>query len=93
MDMNQVTIEVRDFSEAIEFYKKIGLQLIVSERGEYARFELPSGSSTFSFHVSDQPLESNTMMYFEVDNVDQKYEELIGLGVTFANPPTDQNWK
>ncbi len=93
MDMNQVTVEVRDFSEGIEFYTKIGLRLIVSERGEYARFELPSGSSTFSFHVSDQPLESNTMLYFEVDDVDQRYEELLGAGIIFDSPPTDQSWK
>ncbi len=93
MDMNQVTVEVRDFSEGIEFYTKIGLRLIVSERGEYARFELPSGSSTFSFHVSDQPLESNTILYFEVDDVDQRYEELLGAGIIFDNPPTDQSWK
>jgi catechol 2,3-dioxygenase-like lactoylglutathione lyase family enzyme len=93
MDMNQVTIEVRDFSEGIEFYTKVGLRLIVSERGEYARFELPSGSSTFSFHVSNQPIESNTMLYFEVDDVDHRYEELLGSGIIFDSPPTDQSWK
>jgi len=93
MDMNQVTIEVKDFSEGIEFYTKIGLRLIVSERGEYARFELPSGSSTFSFHVSKQPIESNTMLYFEVDDVDHRYEELLSSGIIFDSPPTDQSWR
>ncbi len=93
MDMNQVTIEVRNFDEAINFYTKLGLRLIVSARNEYARFELPSGSNTFSFHVSDQPLKSNTLLYFEVENVDQRYEELLEAGISFDNPPTNQNWK
>lgn len=93
MDMNQVTIEVKDFSEGIEFYTKIGLRLIVSARGEYARFELPSGSSTLSLHVSKQPIKSNTMLYFEVDDVDHRYEELLSSGIIFDSPPTDQSWR
>jgi uncharacterized glyoxalase superfamily protein PhnB len=41
----------------------------------------------------NQPFGSNTMVYFEVDDVDRKYEELVELGITFDNSPTDQNWK
>ncbi len=93
MDMNQVTVEVRDFNESVDFYTKIGLRLIVSARQEYARFELPSGSATFSFHVSEQPVASNTILYFEVDEVDRRYEELLGLGITFDSPPMDQSWR
>ena len=69
MDLNQVTVEVSDFHESVDFYSEIGLKLIVSERDEYARFELPSGSSTFSLHVADQPYVGNTILYFEVDDV------------------------
>lgn len=93
MDLNQVSIEVRDFSEAVAFYQKLGLNLIVSERGEYARFELPSGSTTFSLCVSDTPKIGNSMIYFEVDDIDQRYAELSTAGITFDHPPVDQSWK
>lgn len=93
MDMNQVAVEARDFNEALAFYSKIGLRLIVSERDEYARFELPSGSSTFSLYVSDQPVVGNTVLYFEVDDVDQKFTELCKLGIKFESPPTDQTYR
>lgn len=93
MDLNQVTIEVSDFHESVQFYTKIGMKLIVSARDEYARFELSSGSSTFSLHVSDDPIVSNTVLYFEVEDVDQRYEELRQAGIVFNSPPTDQNWR
>ena len=70
MDLNQITIEVSDFQRSLDFYLKLGLRLIVSARDEYARFELPSGSPTFSLHISDQPLVGRTVFYFEVDDVD-----------------------
>ena len=93
MDLNQVTVEVSDFHESVDFYSEIGLKLIVSERDEYARFELPSGSSTFSLHVADQPYVGNTILYFEVDDVDRRYAELCELGIEFESPPSDQSWK
>lgn len=93
MDLNQVTVEVRDFDESVEFYMKLGLRLIVSARSEYARFELPSGASTLSFHVSDAPVVGNTVLYFEVDNVDQRFEDLTAKGIAFDAPPTDQTWR
>lgn len=93
MDLNQVTIEVRNFQEGVEFYSKLGLKIIVSERDAYARFELPSGSCTFSLHVSELPVIGNTTLYFEVDDVDQKYSELLEKGVCFDAEPEDQIWK
>ena len=93
MDLNQVTIDVGNFALSVSFYQKIGLRLIVSERGEYARFELPTGSSTLSIHVSDAPRIGNTALYFEVDDVDKRHDELIALGITFETPPTDQSWQ
>ncbi|MGB0507779.1 MAG: VOC family protein [Pikeienuella sp.] len=93
MDLNQVLIEVRDFHESIEFYSKLGMRLIVSERDEYARFELPSGSATFSLYLSAQPNVGNTVLYFEVDDVDQKFAELRDKGITFENEPSDQSYR
>ena len=93
MDLNQVTLEAVDFEKSLDFYKRLGLKLIVLSEGRYARFELPSGSSTLSIHRSNQPLIGNTILYFEVENVEQRYEELVEKGFKFETPPTNENWR
>ncbi len=93
MDLNQVTIEVLDFKASVAFYQKIGLRLIVSARGEYARFELPSGASTLSLHQSNYPSICGPLLYFEVDDVDARFLELTDLGVRFDTKPKDQSWR
>ena len=93
MDLNQVTLTVRDFREGVAFYCRLGLTLIVSAREEYARFELPSGSTTLSLHVSDRPTVGDTTLYLEVDDIDRTYAELIDLGIRFDTAPADQDWK
>lgn len=93
MDLNQVTIAVTDFDESVGFYQRIGLKLIVSARGEYARFEAPTGSSTFSLHLAEEGRPGQTMLYFEVEDVDRRYVELTALGVAFDHPPQDQSWR
>lgn len=93
MDLNQITLEVSDFAESVLFYQKLGLRLIVSARGEYARFELPSGSSTLSLHATANPCVGNTTLYFETEDVDRKYDELTNLGIAFLTAPTDQSWR
>ena len=92
MDLNQVTIGTRDFDRSVEFYARLGLKLIVHAEGRYARFELPSGSSTLSIHTDPDHVPSSAMLYFEVDDVDAKYAELGERGITFDTEPTDQSW-
>ncbi|MTI17011.1 VOC family protein [Rhodobacteraceae bacterium RKSG542] len=93
MDLNQVTLETRNFNESLEFYKKLGLRLIVLSEGRYARFEMPSGSSTLSLHQAEEPAIGNTVLYFEVDDVERKFEELSASGIVFETPPTDEHWR
>lgn len=94
MDLNQITITVRDFEEGVAFYKSLGLRLIVhSFRNLYARFELPSGSTTLSLHEEKQSRPGGVVLYFEVDDVDRCYSELLAAGVEFETPPTDESWR
>ncbi|MEM8631794.1 MAG: VOC family protein [Pseudomonadota bacterium] len=93
MDLNQVLVEVRDFHRSVAFYRKLGLRLIVSERDQYARFELPSGSATFSVYKSDHAAGGNTVIYFEVDDVDHRFIELRKRGVEFESAPEDQPYR
>lgn len=93
MDLNQVTIEVRDFHESVDFYQHLGFKLIVSARDEYARFELPSGSATFSIILADASNPGAAVIYLEVDDVDAKYAELRDRGIAFDSPPSDQPYR
>lgn len=32
------------------------------------------------------------MLYFEVEDVDQRYSDLIDVGIVFDSPPTSEPW-
>ncbi|MEO0912791.1 MAG: VOC family protein, partial [Pseudomonadota bacterium] len=57
------------------------------------RFELPSGSATFSIYQSDRTEVGNTVIYFEVEDVDRRFSELRELGVEFESAPADQPYR
>jgi catechol 2,3-dioxygenase-like lactoylglutathione lyase family enzyme len=92
MNLNQITISVRDVEKSIGFYEQLGLQLIVKSLPTYARFECPMGESTFSLHQSDEQNNSATWIYFEVDHLDAKVNELLALGFKFEELPNDKPW-
>ncbi|MEO1261278.1 MAG: VOC family protein [Bacteroidota bacterium] len=93
MNLNQVTVPTKNLTKAIEFYKKLGLQLIVHTNDYYARFVCPNGDSTFSLHVVDElPKGNGTVVYFEVEKLDEHVEALIMKGILFDTLPTDQRW-
>ena len=67
MNLNQVTIPSLDVEKATEFYKTLGLTLIVEALPRYVRFECPNGDSTFSIHKVDTlPKGDAIVLYFEV---------------------------
>lgn len=94
MDLNQITIDVHDLDEGIAFYRRLGLRLIVhSADSRYARFELPSGSTTLSLHENPVAQPNGTVLYFEVDELDRRFEELLAAGVNFEIGPTHESWR
>ena len=93
MNLNQVTIPVSDIEKSIDFYKKLGLKLIVNAFPTYARFECPEGDSTFSIHqVSNSQKEGGIAVYFEVKNLDSHVQQLIDKGIEFDELPNDKTW-
>jgi catechol 2,3-dioxygenase-like lactoylglutathione lyase family enzyme len=93
MNLNQVTIPSHDLVTAVEFYKQLGLQLIVASIPRYARFQCPSGDSTFSIHHVEHPIQTEGLtVYFECPNLDDRCSELQKQGVNFDMEPTDQLW-
>ena len=92
MNLNQVTVPSRDVERSAEFYRRLGFSQIVSSPPHYARFECPDGGATFSLHQVDSPPPSETIIYFECDNLDAVYDELRRQGVVFEQAPADQPW-
>jgi catechol 2,3-dioxygenase-like lactoylglutathione lyase family enzyme len=91
MRLNQVTFATHDVERAIAFYRTLGLELIV-RAPHYARFVCPDGRSTFSVHLTSDPIGAGTVVYFECDDVDAQVRDLERRGVVFASQPTDQRW-
>ena len=56
MNLNQVKIPSHDLIAAVDFYKRLGLQLIVDSISRYARFQCPNSDATFSIHYIEYPI-------------------------------------
>ena len=87
MKLNQVTVAVTDYAEAVSFYTRLGLTQIVDSPPRYARFETPNGE-TFSIHQAEE-VSSGTIVYFEVDDLDAF---VAGLSLPLIQGPVDQPW-
>lgn len=93
MNLNQVTVYTDRIAESIEFYKKLGLEIIFDSAPRYVRFACPDGDATFSLHETENVSEcANIGLYFECEDLDAKVAELKNLGVQFEQEPTDQTW-
>jgi catechol 2,3-dioxygenase-like lactoylglutathione lyase family enzyme len=92
MNLNQVTLPARDLERSAEFYRRLGFTQIVNSLPHYARFECRDGGATFSLHQVESPPPSETIIYFECDNLDAVYDRLRGQGVVFDQAPADQRW-
>jgi catechol 2,3-dioxygenase-like lactoylglutathione lyase family enzyme len=90
MKLNQITISVKNITESINFYQGLGLQLIVKTE-QYARF-VCQNEATFSLHLNPQMPISETVVYFESDNLTEWVEQLQKNGYQFTQLPTDQTW-
>ncbi len=93
MNLNQVTIPSIDVFKATEFYKMLGLKLIVDALPRYVRFECPDGDATFSIHLVEKlPVGEGITLYFENENLDKTVGELIDEGLQFDELPEDRSW-
>lgn len=92
MDLNQITVPCDDYDASVNFYRLLGLRLIVDSPPRYARFETAAGT-TLSLHADAVSANrGGVVVYFEVDDVDARVSELVERGVTFETEPVDQDW-
>lgn len=93
MRLNQVTVPTLDLNRSIKFYQTLGLKLIVHSSPHYARFECPQGESTFSVQLVDTlPHGDGIHVYFEIEQLDEKVEQLIAKGIPIDELPNDKRW-
>jgi catechol 2,3-dioxygenase-like lactoylglutathione lyase family enzyme len=93
VNLNQVTIYTDKTVETVEFFRKLGLSLIVDSLPRYARLECPDGEATLSVNVADPvtPI-NNIVLYFECDELDAEVDRLKSLGLAFDEEPSDRPW-
>ncbi len=93
MRLNQVTIPSLNVEKAVEFYKTLGLQLIVDALPRYVRFECPDGDSTFSIHkVETLKQGCGINIFFEEEYIDEKVSFLKEKGIIFTSDLMDTPW-
>lgn len=93
MILNQITVPVLDVAEAIAFYEKMGLELIVKALPHYARFVCPDGKASFSVHqVEKLPTGAGVYVYFECEDLEARTQQLVQSGIEFEELPTDKSW-
>ena len=94
-----VTVYVRDFAGAVEFYRdQVGLPFkFADEKFGYASFETAGAGFSIATVGDDQPdlerlIGRPTGIGFMVDDLDGEYERLKAQGVEFSMVPSDQPW-
>ena len=91
MNLNQVTLPVRDMGAATAFYRRLGFVQIV-DTPHYARFECPEGEATFSLSLSEEESVNGAIIYFESERLDDWVGELTAKGIEFDQMPTDMRY-
>lgn len=91
MNLNQVTVPVRDINDAKSFYIKLGFTLIV-DTPHYVRFACPVGNSTFSLSLNTGEFEKGAIIYFEHEQLDDWVKEIKSKGIQFEQEPRDEKY-
>ena len=94
MELNQVTLPVKNMEDAVQFYLTLGFTQIV-DTPHYARFSCPDGDSTFSLSLQNGEFENHTVIYFEHEMLEELCNSLTQKGISFEQQPTEEPylWK
>ena len=91
MNLNQITLPVKNIDEACLFYLKLGFIQIV-DSPHYARFQCPTGESSFSLLLDNRKFENGAVIYFEHEALDEWVNEIKSRGIEFEQEPKDEQY-
>jgi hydroxymethylpyrimidine/phosphomethylpyrimidine kinase len=90
--LNQVTVTGTDYKRSVDFYSRLGLEQIVDNPPDYARFET-AGGATLSVQIDpEEKIVATTAIYLECDDLDERVEQLARSGIPFEHGPRNQPW-
>jgi catechol 2,3-dioxygenase-like lactoylglutathione lyase family enzyme len=85
--IGQIGVSVADLEKAIHFYKeKLGLSLLFSTES-MAFFDCNGLRLLLSLPEKEAFAHSSSIIYFQVENIKETYEELMDKGVLFIGEP------
>ncbi|MFS0863144.1 VOC family protein [Fredinandcohnia sp. 179-A 10B2 NHS] len=85
--VGQIGIPVKDINRALDFYKeKLGLTLLFNT-DSMAFFECDGLRLLLSLPEKDEFTHSSSVIYFQVTNIKDTFEHLVGKDVTFIDVP------
>ncbi|MCP4987010.1 MAG: VOC family protein [Colwellia sp.] len=95
MNLNQVTLPVKNMEQSTDFYRRLGFLQIV-DTPHYARFSCSDDGATFSLSL-DEDLANNSgqsgaIIYFEHQQLDSWVKEIQQRGIELEQLPTDQSY-
>jgi len=95
MNLNQVTLPVKDMDISTDFYRRLGFLQIV-DTPHYARFSCPDDGASFSLSLEAERFDGNpsigATIYFEHQQLDEWVEEIQQRGIELDQLPTDQSY-
>jgi len=94
MNLNQVTLPVKDMEISTDFYRRLGFLHIV-DTPHYARFACPDDGATFSLSLEVDLPDNNhhgAVIYFEHQELDTWVAEIQQRGIQFEQLPTEQSY-
>ncbi|MEM7359925.1 MAG: VOC family protein [Pseudomonadota bacterium] len=89
MNMNQVTLPVRNMAAATDFYLSLGFTQIV-DTPHYARFACPDDGASFSLSLETNEFLNGAVIYFEHEDLDDWVKTLQERGMQFEQLPRDE---
>ncbi|MGE6755488.1 VOC family protein [Rossellomorea sp. NPDC071047] len=86
-NVGQIGIPVKDIKRALNFYKdKLGLCLLFNT-DSMAFFECDGLRLMLTLPEKEEFAHSSSVIYFQVNNIKDTYERLVGKEVTFIDEP------
>ncbi|ALC90552.1 glyoxalase [Bacillus sp. FJAT-18017] len=84
--INQIGVPVKDIDRAITFYKELGLPLLFST-DTMAFFDCNGTRILLSLPEKDEYSQSSSVIYFQVANIKETFEQFTNNGVDFIGEP------